>query len=281
MGSPTPIDRHALVQRHHPVLRRADVLAPLSVGNGEFAFTADITGLQTFPEAYRPVPLCTQAQWGWHTSPPPAGVSAESFRLTPYATYGRTVGYPTRAQGQEAVYGWLRENPHRLHLGRIGWILTTASGRRATLEDITGIDQTLDLWSGTLTSRFRFDGAPVVVRTCVHPTIDAVAVQAQSPLFADGRAAILLAFPYGSPQMAAADWDHPARHQTAVDRPTAERARFLRRLDADTYEMAAMWSEGAQLTDESRAHTYRLDAAPGADRLHLACAFAASAADCS
>jgi hypothetical protein len=44
----TPIDRHAMVTRHNVVLTAADVQSPLSVGNGEFAFTADATGLQTF-----------------------------------------------------------------------------------------------------------------------------------------------------------------------------------------------------------------------------------------
>ena len=44
------IDRRSLVRRHNPVVREPDPLAPLSVGNGEFAFTADITGLQTFAE---------------------------------------------------------------------------------------------------------------------------------------------------------------------------------------------------------------------------------------
>jgi len=44
------IDRLALVTRHNVTLTKADPLTPLSVGNGEFAFTADITGLQTFPE---------------------------------------------------------------------------------------------------------------------------------------------------------------------------------------------------------------------------------------
>src|SRR5687768_775840 len=71
------IDRHALVTRHNPTLRRADLLSPLSLGNGEFAFTADITGLQTFPRFYDrddnaqsgrgATPLVTQSQWGWHS----------------------------------------------------------------------------------------------------------------------------------------------------------------------------------------------------------------------
>ena len=48
-GSSGLIDRHALVTRHNVTINKPDPLAPLSLGNGEFAFTADITGLQTFP----------------------------------------------------------------------------------------------------------------------------------------------------------------------------------------------------------------------------------------
>jgi hypothetical protein len=46
------IDRHALVARHNPELRAFDPWNPLSVGNGDFAFTADATGLQTFPDSF-------------------------------------------------------------------------------------------------------------------------------------------------------------------------------------------------------------------------------------
>ena len=55
------IDRHALVTRHNVVVTRPDPDCPLQVGNGEFAFTADVTGLQTFPEFYRQIPLVTEA----------------------------------------------------------------------------------------------------------------------------------------------------------------------------------------------------------------------------
>src|SRR5215831_14847454 len=47
-----PINREILVNRHNPTLRRLDPAAPFSLGNGEFAFTADITGLQTFSHEY-------------------------------------------------------------------------------------------------------------------------------------------------------------------------------------------------------------------------------------
>jgi protein-glucosylgalactosylhydroxylysine glucosidase len=46
-------------------LRQLDPLSPLSVGNGEFAFTADVTGLQTLvSEHENAMPLCTMSQWG-------------------------------------------------------------------------------------------------------------------------------------------------------------------------------------------------------------------------
>jgi hypothetical protein len=43
------IDRKALVQRHNVIVTKAGTLAALTVGNGSFAFTVDVTGLQTFP----------------------------------------------------------------------------------------------------------------------------------------------------------------------------------------------------------------------------------------
>jgi protein-glucosylgalactosylhydroxylysine glucosidase len=56
------IDRRALVSRHDPVLTGPDPFSPLSVGNGEFAFTADSTGLQTFlPSEEGAIPLCTMS----------------------------------------------------------------------------------------------------------------------------------------------------------------------------------------------------------------------------
>ena len=74
-----PIDRHALVTRHNPTITAVDKSAPFMVGNGNFAFTADITGLQTFQDQYSPlVPLMTQAQWGWHSFPNPQGLQARA-----------------------------------------------------------------------------------------------------------------------------------------------------------------------------------------------------------
>ena len=69
------IDRQELISGHNPVLTEIATDSPLTVGNGELAFTADITGMQTLYEEYQELPLCTMSQWGWHTKP----VSREKY----------------------------------------------------------------------------------------------------------------------------------------------------------------------------------------------------------
>ena len=46
------LDGDAVARRHSPVVRSVDRFAPLSVGNGRFAFTVDATGLQTLADYY-------------------------------------------------------------------------------------------------------------------------------------------------------------------------------------------------------------------------------------
>lgn len=59
------IDRFAVVTRHNVSINEFDSLSSLSVGNGEFAFTVDATGLQTFSEVYENgVCLGTMSEWG-------------------------------------------------------------------------------------------------------------------------------------------------------------------------------------------------------------------------
>ncbi len=62
------INRHDLVTRHNIENRVIDSLNAFSVGNGEFTFTVDVTGLQTFPEFHeRGISLGTMSNWGWHS----------------------------------------------------------------------------------------------------------------------------------------------------------------------------------------------------------------------
>ncbi len=213
-ANPKAIDRQALVARHQVVITAPDPMSALSVGNGEFAFTVDVTGLQTFPAYYQAgIQLGTQSQWGWDSAPNPERFVFEDV-LSPYESHGRQVVYadgqgklrhalnPDRARKANA---WLRENPHRLQLGRLGLMLRKADGGAVKLSELNNIKQTLDLWSGAIDSRFECDGQPVRVSTVVHPERDCLAVRIESPLLKDGRAGAELVFAHAAKPLIVSD----------------------------------------------------------------------------
>jgi len=274
VAAPGPIDRRALVDRHRPLVRAFDTESPLSVGNGELAFTADATGLQTFAEAYdETIPLGTLSQWGWHTAPNPEGFAIDRFRLTDFDAHGRAVGYADiPGDRRTPEIEWLRANPHRLHLGRLGFRLTRADGRAATRDDLTDVEQVLDLWNGSLRSRFRLDGEEVRVETLCHPRLDLVAVRVVSPLVRRGRIAIRLRFPYGTGAATAADWTRPEAHETVLVRSTTHSADLARRLDDDRTHVRLAWAPAGRLEEEAK-HTFVLEPAGDGDALEAVVGF--------
>ena len=258
-SEPPNIDRFALVSRHNPVLHKFDPMSPLSVGNGEFAFTCDVTGLQTFSELYKDaMPLCTMSQWGWHTTPLPEHLKGKELRLTNYDTHGRQVGYMTGSDGQKELFDWLRENPHRLHLGQIGFRLLKNDYRtEASVSDVSNIYQKLNLWNGTITSKFRFEGRDVGVTTAVHPTLDLIAVQLGSWGIAAGNIQIRFSFPYGSSSVAATDWQQSGKHLTAEIRRSKNGVSLRRSLDNEEHYVQIAWSGSASFALE-KPHQYLL-----------------------
>ncbi len=231
------IKREELVRRHNVRQLAFDPRSPVSVGNGEFAFTMDLTGLQSLPDAY-PVGsrdelpsgtlLGTQAQWGWHSTLP-----AQQYDLADSTVlyksprgpvpYVDMVGDIINDRETDTSLGetWLRANPHRLDLGRIGFRLVEAGTARALTEaDITDTAQTLDLWTGVVTSRFTLAGHPVTVTTACHPHRDELGLRVESPALREGLV-IGIDFPYGSEAWHdAADWNSPDAHTTCLGEPT-------------------------------------------------------------
>jgi beta-xylosidase len=147
------IDRQVLVTRHNPILTRVEPSSPLMVGNGNIAFTADITGLQTFQEQYSALsPLMTQAQWAWHSFPNPKKYRYEDS-LTSVPVQGKDQRYPWLRDWSEAKrpeIQWLRENPHRFSLGRLSFHLLGTDGKAVQFSDMQATKQTLDLWTGNI-----------------------------------------------------------------------------------------------------------------------------------
>lgn len=259
------IDREKLVRRHNPVLRRFDPESPLSLGNGEFTITVDSTGLQTFPDHYESgIPLCTQSNWGWHSFPSPSGGNdpASLLKLQYYDAGGRSIGYATSSAGQEQLYKWLRQNPHRFNLVSIGFRLIDESGERATMGEVSETAQELDLWTGILESRSCILGIPLLVRTSCHPTLAAVSVRAESTLCSSGRLCIELRFPYGSPETNASDWLAAEKHETVTVDTGEGRFGILRVMDRTRYFCVIHLSGGAQARRIGR-HAFVVCVAPG------------------
>ena len=225
------IDRHALVARHKVVRTSCDQNNPVQVGNGRFAFSADITGLQTFTS------FNTMSEWGWHTAELPRGAKLEDFTGGVWDTHGRPVAYDAPETGKKALSRWLFDNPRRLNLGRIGLELTRADGKPAGLADLSDPRQELDMWTGILKSSFAIDGVPVQVETCCHPTLDAVAVRIVSKLVANGQLKAFIDFPYAARSEFAnlvGDWSSAERHQTPFTL-AANRLAIQHKMDATSY----------------------------------------------
>jgi len=258
------VDRRARVARHSPVVRTFESFSALSVGNGAFAFTVDATGLQTFAEDYKELPLATQAEWGWHAFSNTAGYK-DADALDLYDAHGRQVPYLSGQTGPAGKF--LRENPQRLSLARVGFALRRRDGSPARSSELTNVEQRLDLWSGTIVSRFTLDDHAVRVWTRVHPTRDLVAIRVEGAALDPSWLTIRVAFPFaatvhtGDPS----DWTHPELHTTRVAAQDRRGVTWERTLDTTRYWAHAAWTgEGA--LDRAGPHEFRIEPSKGASR---------------
>jgi hypothetical protein len=256
------VDRRARVARHSPVVRVFESFSALSVGNGAFAFTVDATGLQTFPDDYKELPLATQAEWGWHSFANTGGYG-DSDALDSYDAHGRQVPYLSGQNGPAGKY--LRENPQRLSLARIGFALRRRDGSAARSSDLTNVEQRLDLWTGTIESRFTLDDHQVRVTTRVHPARDLVAVRVESAALDPAWIAIRIAFPFASTVHTGdpSDWTHPELHTTRVAAHDRRGVTWERTLDTTRYWARAAWAGQGSLA-EAGPHEFRIEPVRGA-----------------
>ena len=216
------IDRRAVVRRH--IVRFAygpGTDAPegpaaavqnlswraLTVGNGGFAFTADLTGLQSLNNTLQGHPhykTLTMSNWGWHTPDPEAyGVGAPLFGpgglryVYENATVSsadarrrgnRTIPYQFNcaAHNSAKLCEYLMGFPQRIGLGQLAFVLPardapaaaapppppppgpTGPFRFVELPEISAANQTLDMWTGELGSSWTLRGAAAAAAAAVR-----------------------------------------------------------------------------------------------------------------
>jgi len=256
------IDRFSLVSRHNLEISQIDSLNSLTVGNGAFAFTVDITGLQTFPEYYsKGIPLGTMSEWGWHTA-----VNIKNYQLSEvYKTYdvhGRKVDYVHRYTDKidsvrTGATDWLRENPHRIHLGMVGLQINKKDGSEISLKDIEKPLQKLDLWKGEITSSFLVEGIPVTVKTVCHPDNDLISVRVESELISEKRLKVKINFPLGVSSPNGYDFNSPDKHDTKIISDNQNEVLFERKQDNDIYYARIM--KGDANLEQTKKHLFYLE----------------------
>lgn len=265
IASANQIDRQVVVKRNNPIVTKADTLASLSVGNGHFVTTVDVTGLQSYPQDYKNgVPLCAMTDWGWHRFPNTKSLKPSDSEKAFDFGHGHKEVYAVEYKKVEDgmhkdATEFFRVNPHRLNLGAVGLNLSDAKGNRISLSQITDIRQEQNLYDGEIISSFVADGQNVEVSTGVHPDKDALYARIRSQLLSDKRATLRLHFPYPTGKHAddASDWTKPEKHLSDVISQTEHTALIKRTLDATVYYVLLQW-EGRAVLRKYAPHDFEL-----------------------
>ena len=255
------INRYELLKKHNPILDKVECRSPLSVGNGNFVFTVDVTGLQTLYDEYNEnlTPLCTMSQWGWHTRPVSKAKYAytmDDLEMTEFDYADRKVTYAVDSiEGNEDVYYWLRKNPHKFNLGRLGFLYKR---ERIKAEDIYDIKQTLNLYEGIIYSSFRLYGELCKVKTICNFDSDTIAVEVESELLTQGLLSVMLLFPYGSDKISGSDWDNVESHTSRVINNNDNQVFIERSMDKTKYYSCLRFDSKALFYHKTE-HDFRIE----------------------
>jgi hypothetical protein len=162
---------------------------------------------------------------------------------------------------QNDISNWLRENPHRLNLANVGF---TFGRPGVTEDDLQHKSQELDMWSGRLSSSFKYNGSKVQVETWADPESDTIAINVRSKLLKRGLG-LFLDFPYPDNEKFNAPFvNHfnlTSRHTTALERLSHNSAHIKHTLGETTYSTHVAWSgKGTIIGPTEGTHRYSFTA---------------------
>ncbi len=256
------IDRKSVVERHQVYNQALDTLASLSVGNGHFTFTVDATGLQTFPAFYaKGISLGTQSSWSWHAFPNSENFQrSETYRAENYA--GRPMTYALQGHKnacKDAATDYFRANPHRIHLGHVGFRIKLENGTIATPEDVREVTQTLNPYTGEIHSSFSVEGILVKVLTFADPKEDIIYTKVESPLLKIGRLSFQLDFPFPSNQFLdeGVSNAYSEKHKSYLSDTAPQQLIFQHQIDSLQYPVTLKSNQLIQ-AEKITSHAYEI-----------------------
>ncbi|MCU7615822.1 hypothetical protein NZ698_01310 [Chryseobacterium sp. PBS4-4] len=266
------IDRFDLVNRHNVILNEIDPLSPLSIGNGDFAYTADITGMQSLEKYYytNGIPLETLSTFAWHSFPNTKNLKLEdAMKASDF--HGRKIMYAS--QEKSAAGEYFRQNPHPAPLGQIS--LVRGNGKSLEVSDINHVNQKLNLWKGLLSSSYEIDGKSVTVETVSSPDQNIVAFSLKSSLLKEGKLKPAFRFPYAydlsiknKPPF---EWNKPSLHTTTIISKGSNNVLLKRIIDSTEYYVTIYWQGKAKFESDEPHHFYLN--ATGSENLQIVCRF--------
>jgi hypothetical protein len=198
-----------------------DRLNSFYVGNGEFSYGVDLTGLQTFPEFYAAgFPLITMSEWGTDR---------------------------VKKAG----------NTYRYQLGTIGLSILKKTGKEISINDVNNPVQKLNLQTGEIESRFNIEGVPVHLKTVCHSDYDMISVMIVSALIKEHRIKIKIKFPSCITSSKGLKYDLPGKNTTRILADTNNYSILSRTRDIDNYYIL-IWRNSAEL-EEINPYLYFLE----------------------
>jgi hypothetical protein len=169
------------------------------------------------------------------------------------------VNYNQPNPAQNDISTWLIQNPQRLNLARIGFAF---DGRETTEEELQEKAQELDLWSGKISSSFKYNGSVVYVKTYADGGSDSVGISVESDLLATGALGIFFDFPlptrnkFDAPFVGA--FNATNSHRTTL-RSQKDSATIRHDVDATSYDVSLSWNSRADMSGPAvGTHRYLL-----------------------
>lgn len=186
-----------------------------------------------------------------------------------FSENGQLVNYEQPNPAENDISTWLIQNPQRLNLGNIGFWF---GGANVTENDLEDKSQVLDLWTGTITSSFTYNGSKVTVEVRAAPDTDTVGISVESDLLSTGALGLFFDFPYSDVNKFDAPfvgvWNATGNHSTTFE-TVGNQATIQHTLDDNSYYLTAQWDGNGKITGpEDATHRYLLTVS-GSGKLNM------------